>query len=198
MTDEEDDLLPALYQQHRIRKERKDPVTGNWNEGTRYRVCKNILLFQNKRLVAEASGVPLMTIQNWERQDWWEPLKLEVKKEQRAILANKMSGIVDKALEITADRLEHGDHILVQKTGEVVRKPVPLREAAKVVNDMVAQKMKLEKEDDFSDVEKGTVQDALKMLAQEFAKFNKKSKPTEVIDVEFKDVVNDESNTGVS
>ena len=79
MTDEEDDLLPALYQQHRIRKEKKDPVTGNWNEGTRYRVCKNILLFQNKRLVSEASGVPLMTIQSWERQDWWEPLKQEVK-----------------------------------------------------------------------------------------------------------------------
>ena len=179
-----DDL--SIYTQRRIVKEKKDPYTGQWTDTTKYKVCKYLVQFQNKRMISELTGIPIATIQSWERHESWEPMLREIKQEQRALLANKMANIV--ALVEVEDRLENGEYILNQKTGEMVKKPVGMRDASRVVNELVTQQLKLEKANEEVSTEQGTVQDALKLLAQEFAKFNKKHTKSEVVDVEFKDI----------
>jgi hypothetical protein len=197
-----DDAL-ELYTQKRIRKERKDGITGNYTDATKYRVARHIVNFKNKRYIADATGIPLTTIQTWEKQPFWETILREVKQEQRALLANKMATIVDKALHEVEDRLENGEYILNQKTGEMVKKPVGMRDASRVVNDLVTQQLKLEKANEEVTMEQGTVQDALKLLASEFAKFNNKGRSKNsqnVVDVEFKEVsnaVHDEREAGL-
>lgn len=92
--------------------------------------------------------------------------------------ATKLSKIVDKALDSIDDRLDNGDFILNNKTGEVVRKPVGLRDAvnaasalmqrAEVIENMNKQERTIEATQ--------SIEDQLKLLANEFARFNNKGK----------------------
>jgi hypothetical protein len=98
---------------------------------------------------------------------------------------------VDKALETLEERLDRGDWVLNQKTGKAVRKPVSFKEVSKVATEILGQQIQMEKLDTELPQEQGTVKDALKQLAAEFAKFNKKTRITgEVVDAQIVDPSN--------
>lgn len=124
----------------------------------------------------------------------------EVVASKRVGQATKLSKIVDKALESIDDRLDNGDFILNNKTGEVVRKPVGLRDAvtaatalmqrAEVIENMNKQERAIEATQ--------SVEDQLKLLASEFAKFNNKSKVNaETIEFKELDALHDEREAGL-
>lgn len=102
----------------------------------------------------------------------------EVVASKRVGQATKLSKIVDKALDSIDDRLDNGDFILNNKTGKVVRKPVGLRDAvnaasalmqrAEVIENMNKQERTIEATQ--------SIEDQLKLLANEFARFNNKGK----------------------
>ena len=75
------------------------------------------------------------------------------------------------------DRLEYGDFVFNQKSGEVIRKPVSLRDATKTASDLMTRQAALHKEASESTTNTATasVADQLKQLADEFAKFNKRN-----------------------
>jgi len=143
----------------------------------RIEVVTKWLALGNMRLVSELTGVSYQLCRMWKGQPWWDELVAEVKASRVIQTDNKLSRIVDKSLDTIADRLENGDVVFNQKTGEVVRKEVSLKDATKVATDLLTRQAVLHKqEQEQTQVQQSiSIQDQLKMLADEFAKFNKRN-----------------------
>jgi hypothetical protein len=87
-----------------------------------------------------------------------------------------LSKIVDRALETIADRLENGNVKYDFKKQEAFREPVSIKDATSAAKALMDQQMQMEKLKVVETSAQATisVQDQIKMLAQEFAKFNTK------------------------
>lgn len=163
-----------------------------WPMEKRIEVITQYLAIGNMRIVSAATGVPYSLIRAWKALPWWKEYEYEIKNAKRSDTNNKLSKIIEKSLAIVEDRLENGEIILNNKTGELIRKPVSLKDTLKVSTDLFNQQTQLEKQkiDESSLQQQDTIQDTLKHLALEFAKFNGTKKPQitiEAEDVEFKE-----------
>lgn len=168
-------------------KGRKD-ANGDWTYDTKVDTCALLLQTQNSRKVADITGIPYDTVLTWQKQDWWPQVKLEVERQKRAELKTRLSGIINLALEKIEDRLNHGDYILNNKTGEIERKPVSLRDANAVAKDILGQQINVERLEKEVATDQKNTNDILKALASEFAKFSSKLKKDGAVDIEFKEV----------
>lgn len=167
--------------------EKKVEVVGHW------------LVVGNMKQVAGITGVPYDLIRKWKAQPWWQEIEAEIRLSQNIELDNKLTRIVNESLGQVEDRLANGDFIYDQKSGEMKRKPVALRDIHRVAVDMMTKRQMVRKEESIDTTSKLTVEEQLKQLAMEMAKWNKAhdSKP-EVIDlVEVEDAVYEERETGL-
>jgi hypothetical protein len=125
-------------------------------------------------------------------------IEAEIKASRRIQTDNKLSKIVDKALEAVGDRLENGDVFYDVKNGELSRKPVILRDALRAANDLMQRQEALNKNKEQEDdgVQAKSIQEQLTFLADEFAKFNTK-RTVETVTEEIEDAVYDERETGL-
>jgi len=139
----------------------------------------------NLRIAASTVNVPYNTARYWYTQPWWKEFEFEIANSKRTKTNNKLSKIVDKSLDLLEDRLENGEMVLNNKTGELIRKPVQVRDLNQVLNNVLTRQEALEKQKKEQSVlqQQESVADLLKQLAGEFAKFNGSKKP-EIIDVE--------------
>ncbi len=169
----------------------------NWTRETKLLVAQHYLTHGNMRKTAELTKVPMDTIRNWRNSPEWGELVEEVKREKRAELNSRLGGLVNMALDHVEERLEKGDWVLNQKTGQLIRKPVNLRDAQKVATEILGQQINIEKRDNQHVVHGESVQESLKTLANEFAKFTKKMKQNNATDIEFKEqnAVHDQRET---
>ena len=122
--------------------------------------------------VSIATGISANTIRTWKTQDWWRELEGIIKEEEGTEQSVKLRGIVDKTLNIIADRLENGDFQYDPKTGGLIRRPVLLRDAGKVGMDVWVRKealdvLKIQK------LKQPSIEESLKRIADEFAKLAK-------------------------
>lgn len=164
------------------------------SDHTKIEVVKTFLaLGGNLSLTAGATGIPLRTLFLWKSKNWWKELVENLRREEKLTLSAKTKRILELSMEQTLDRLERGDFVIDQKTGEFLRKPVPARELNKITSDMLEQKAKL----DLATEEKQEMKsndDKLADLAKRFAELAEKAmerpKPViEVTDVIFKEDV---------
>lgn len=138
----------------------------------------------NLRLTAEVMNINFYTLNDWKRSDWWPRLVEEIRASRRNIKSNKISDLIDVSLEAMADRLENGEYVLNNKTGQVIRKPCSLRDINAMTNNLLARQMQLEELTDRMENTSSNVQDTLKTLATEFAKMaNKMAAKQQVVDV---------------
>jgi hypothetical protein len=139
----------------------------------------------NLRIAASTVNVPYNTARYWYTQPWWKEFEFEIANSKRTKTNNKLSKIVDKSLDLLEDRLENGEMVLNNKTGELIRKPVQVRDLNQVLNNVLMRQESLEKQKKEQSVlqQQESIADTFKMLAAEFAKFNGTKKP-EIIDVE--------------
>jgi hypothetical protein len=158
----------------------------SWSEKTK--AVQLYMLNGNMRLVSELVGIPYQTLMDWKRTEWWPSLVEELRNAKRAKTGTKLSSIIDTSLEIIQDRLENGDYILNNKTGQIERKPVTLRDTAALTNSLLTRQMQMEEIADRMENSKTTVQETLTLLAKEFQKMTKKT--TDYVDVEIKETTN--------
>jgi hypothetical protein len=142
----------------------------------------------NMRLVSELVEVPYDTLHTWRKQDWWMQLVEEIRVAKKAKTNQKLTDIIDTSLEIVMDRLENGDFVLNQKTGEIERKPVSVRDASTITNNLLTRQIQMEEMASKADVQRDTIQETLKILAKEFSKWNNRSTATNALDVKFKEL----------
>lgn len=142
----------------------------------RIEVITKCLALGNMRLVSELTGVSYTLIRIWKGQPWWKEMEAEIKASRKAQVDNKLSRLVDKALETMEDRLDNGDFVYDQKRGEVSRKPVSLKEARGAANDLLQRQAALVKQEHEEKTmnTNTSMKDMLSDLANQFAAFNTK------------------------
>lgn len=170
----------------------------------RMEVVSRYMLLGNIRVVSEQTGVQYSTIVDWKKQDWWADMVDQIRRQKKTKTSDSITKIVESSLDILHDRLENGDWILNNKTGEIVRKPVGAKEAIVIANQLMQRQIQLEDLIERSSKTEDNVQDTLNALATEFIKWQKKNKKSETIDitdaviVEDKHAVHEEREEGLS
>lgn len=163
------------------------PLDGRTNWEKRLQAVQLYNFTGNLRAVAEKLNMPYDSLSDWKRSAWWPELMEEVRNTRRAKMGNNLTNIVENSIDVITDRLENGDWVLNNKTGEIVRKPVSMKDAATVANNLLTRQMQLEELQARMDVKQETVQETLKALADEFKKFNRMQKTKDAETVEFKE-----------
>jgi len=156
------------------------------------------MLNGNMRTVSEALGIPYTVLSDWKRSAWWPQAVEELRQARKAKLGTTLGHIIDTSLEVIQDRLENGDFVLNNKTGVMERRKVSLRDAAQVTNNLLTRQIQMEELADKLEHNKDTVQETLKLLANEFQKMTRKISTSEVVDIQFKeksDAVDDKRET---
>lgn len=149
------------------RKEHRRKVKWRSDEA-KIEVAKAYLAFGgNATLTAAAMKVPLATLNVWKASNWWKELLVQLRKEERLELSAKTKQVAQMAIGVLEDRLQHGDYIYDQKLGQLVRKPVNMKDAAKVASDMLNRKEILDKSME-ENVNPVSNEDRLEAVARKF------------------------------
>lgn len=161
-------------------------------------VVTKYLALGNLRLVADLTKVDYGLIRNWKTTNWWKDLEAEIRASRDIVLDNKLQKLVDRALAQVQDRLENGDVFINRKTGETHRVEAALKDVVKAADTLLTQQTVLSKKDQYESAAQvsQSVQDQIKMLAQEFAKFNT-NRTVEVKAKDVTDAVYDERKAGL-
>lgn len=182
-------LLPEDSEYRVSRRNIKRLAPGRqWPWEKKIEVVTKYLALGNVRMVSELTGVGVDTIYDWKNSDWWHDAVTEIKKTRTMKLDTKLSQLVDKSLEVIADRLENGEVVVNNKTGEIVRRPVSLRDSGRIANDLLAKQILLEEKSQQAEVRETTMQETLSLLAQEFSKWQKIGQKQSAVEVPFKEV----------
>jgi transposase-like protein len=139
-----------------------------WSDAQKTEAVQSYLLLGNLALTSRILGIPEITLRVWKASTWWGDVANQIKTQERVQLSNKLKKIVDAAVSVTEDRLLNGDYQFDQKSGEVVRKPVNMKDAHKVAVDLMERREILEKSEKEVITEEG-VDDKLLKLANKFA-----------------------------
>lgn len=166
-----------------------------WSDQQRTEAVKSYLLLGNLALTGRVLGIPEITLRQWKATSWWKDVTEEIKSQEKIELNSRLKKIVDASLTAVEDRLINGDYQYDQKTGEIVRKPVTLKDAHRVAVDMQNRQDVIEKtmKDDVKSDE--AVENKLLSLAEKFAematkkmgKIQDEQRTVDVVDVEVKE-----------
>lgn len=166
-----------------------------WSDSQRIEAVKSYLLLGNLALTGRVLGIPEITLRQWKASAWWKDVVEEIKTQEKIELNSRLKKIVDASLTAVEDRLLNGDYQYDQKTGEIIRKPVNLKDAHRVAIDMQNRQDVIEKstkEDVKSDE---AVENKLLSLAEKFAematmamgKTKNDERTIDVVDVDVKE-----------
>lgn len=161
-----------------------------WADSQKMEAIQSYLLLGNLALTSRILGIPEITLRVWKTTQWWKDAVAEIKSQEKVELSAKMKKIVGASLAVVEDRLVNGDFQFDQKTGEVIRKPVNMKDAHRVAMDM-QQRQELVDKSLSGEEDKGDegVQSRLLKLAEQFAematkKIEQKVDEHRTIDVE--------------
>jgi hypothetical protein len=171
----------------------------HYPDSTKQDALKLWLVTGNLRQVSNSMNIPFETLRTWRYSKWWAELASEIKTEGHLALSAKMMKIADKALEETMDRLENGDPVVIQKTGEMVQKPIAARDALLIATSLQDRALKLQNSPQ-EEAAQLAVHDRLAQLADAFSKMAGKTKRVEVLDVTYKEVpdaIHDQREAGL-
>lgn len=159
-------------------KRRRSVTKGNnkhWAQQQKLECVLAYIATGSESHAAAVTGIPKTTIHDWRYQPWWKELVQQIHDEQDDAHNASIQKIIDKAINTVQDRLDHGDFQYDQKTGELIRKPINLRDGHKVLVDMI-DKRNLLTGKPTSRVEQVDTKNQLEFLAKKFAEFATMSK----------------------
>jgi hypothetical protein len=146
------------------------PAKGNvhWSDKQKMEAVNSYLLLGNLALTSRLLNIPEITLRVWKASVWWKELVAEAKLQEKVELSARVKKLVDASMSVVEDRLAHGDFQFDQKTGQIVRKPVNMKDAHKVAVDMQERADIIEKGEKVEQTEEH-VEDKLLKLAEKFA-----------------------------
>ena len=173
----------------------------NWSDGQKLEAVQTYLMLGSVRTTAAVLNIPEITVKVWRTKSWWKDLEAELKLQDKLQLGTRLKKIAERSLEVVEDPLQNGNYIFDQKTGELVRVPVNLKDAHKVGVDSMNQREILER-GQADNLNEGQIDNKLAELATKFAAMvNKKiddKRTVEMADVvEDNDAVHDQWEEGL-
>jgi hypothetical protein len=126
-------------------------------------------------MVSRILGIPEITLRVWKASVWWKEVVDDLKMQEKIELSNRMKKLVEASQLLVAQRLEHGDPVMNQKTGEIIMKPVSMKDAHKVAVDLIDRRTTLEKMTEDNGPSEERNDDKLAKLAEKFAEIATKS-----------------------
>jgi hypothetical protein len=187
----------------RVKKKPMDAV-GNfrYSDAQKVEAVSSWLALGNLALTSRLLGIPEITLRVWKTSEWWKNLVEEMRMQEKIVLSARMKSLVEASQTIVAQRLESGDPILNQKTGEIIYKPVSMKDAHKVAVDLIDRKKELDKLTVDDGPTEARDDDKLEKLAERFAEMATKSiennlNKRRTVDAEIVDAVHDEREAGL-
>jgi len=169
-------------------KNRPSNVSTNvrWSDKQKIEACTTyFMLGGNLSLVSKTLNISYETLKSWKASNWWKELETNIRKEERLQLSSRLKKVIDKSWDTVVERLENGDHVYNQKTGELIRKPVTLRDVGAIAKSATELREKLDLEEAHT-VAAEHITDKLNKLAEAFSNLSKGIKtPLPAEDVEF-------------
>ena len=146
------------------------PTNKQWSDGQKLEAIQSWLLLGNLALTARILGIPEVTLRLWKQSVWWKDAVAEIKSQEKIELSSKMKKLVNASISVVEDRLINGDFQFDQKSGEVIRKPVNMKDAHRVAMDMQERQELLDRALT-GEVDNGDegIQSRLLKLAEQFA-----------------------------
>ena len=142
----------------------------SWSDGQKLEAVTTYLMIGNLAATARILKIPEETMRHWRRSTWWVDIESELKTQDELQLSARLKKIVDKSIDAVEDRLEHGDFVYDQKTGQMRRKPVAMRDAHKVSMDLIDKRNLLLNNNKTVQTDEQMSDKLLKMM-QQFADF---------------------------
>lgn len=160
-----------------------------WSTKQKFEAVALYKLLGNLVEVSAQTRIPVQTLRQWHIKDWWKDYELEIAQGSRSKLSAKLERVRDRAIAVVEDRLEHGDFVFDQKTGQILRKPVNAQTAGKILVDTVDKSILIDKlnQEHKLTMSIDKMSDRIATLHETFGKLARKSnqKPLgDVIDVE--------------
>lgn len=151
-------------------KKTKPHELGHWSEKKQLEVVTTYLAIGNLAEVGRLLNVPLPTLKKWKQQPWWKELVDSIQSGENQKADNKMSKIIDRALDLIVDRLEKGDCQFDQKTGKLVKIPLRARDLERIASGLYDKRSMIRKEPTAIKAEELNQAERLMQLAKDFAK----------------------------
>jgi len=159
-----------------------------WADSQKIEAVTTYMILGNLKLVSGALSVPYDTLKVWKASEWWKTMESDLRVQEDLQLSNRLKKIIANSYDAVEDRLANGDFMFDQKTGEMRRKPVNMRDAHKVAVDLSDRRdVMLERHIAGESVTNDKIEQTLRNLAEQFAQIaNQTKKPSvEVTDVIF-------------
>lgn len=175
---------------------KKHKPNTTWSQEARIQAVSQYLVLGNMALVSSITKIPHQLLRAWKQQPWWEETVSQIRATQNLEMDSKLSKIVDKSLDAVLDRVENGEYVYNVKTGTIIRKPVNMKDVAKVSVDMLSKRELLRgNATERTESNQISVADQLKALALEFAKWAPQGqlKQQTTIDVESVEIVSNDT-----
>lgn len=169
-----------------VRRRAVGATKAQWSDVQRTELIQMYLMTGNLRIASATLKIPYETARTWKVQQWWKELEHELRTQQDFEVSAKLATIVERSLTALQDRIEHGDFIYDSKVGKMVRRPIPAKDANKIVNDMLDRRDTLEGKQNAQSTQ-GVAMDKFIQLAERFADLAQKK--TEKATVEVTDVI---------
>lgn len=146
----------------------------HWSPAQKEMAVAKWLILGNIMEVQRQTQIPEITLRKWKAQDWWADKEKELRRQANTELEGKLGRVLDKSLEQTLDRLEHGDIFYNQKTGKFERAPIKANVVNQINKVILDKKMLLQQINNKSDNTEEAIADRLESLKKEFLSFAKK------------------------
>ena len=108
----------------------------------RQRVIAEYVVLGNASKVARAVDIPIRTVCDWVSSEWGLELIAKVRHENQDAMISGYSNIISKALMAVDERLDTGDYLSMDDSGNMLYKPVSAKDAM-VIAGISNDKMRL-------------------------------------------------------
>lgn len=152
----------------------------SWSDKQKLQAVQSWLALGNLALVARIHGIPEDTLRDWRVTTWWKETVEDLKLSEKVELSARMKKLIEASQTLVAQRLETGDPIMNQKTGEIVYKPVSMKDAHRVAVDLIDRRANVEKLTQDNEMTDERADDKLAKLAERFAEMATKSIETQI------------------
>ena len=203
-------LSDAENEKNRKRNKNRSIEAGSnfrWSDKQKLEAVQSYLALGNLALTSRILGIPEITLRVWKASEWWKTVVEDIQRQEKIELSNRMKKLIEASQNIVAQRLETGDAVMTAK-GEIVYKPVSLKDAHKVAVDLIDRKKVMDAAAVDTVVTDEKAESKLEQLATRFAELATKSiekninkqRTVDAVDVEIKeddDAVYEEREEGL-